>query len=115
MLNAYMAFSRNAGSEEGAVLVFAHSVQEARVVGWKLTATELTDEYIDFGAKRIRHSPWLIKEAIQIKLLIDEPHVIDEPLCCAECGLWGQSPIGEDGFCEDCRDLQEEDEEDEYA
>ena len=104
MLNAYMAYSRNLGPEEGAVLVFAHYVQEARVVGWKRMGCELTDEYIDFTAKRIRHSPWLFKEANEIKLANDEPHVIDNPLICAECGLWGQSPIGEDGFCEDCRD-----------
>jgi hypothetical protein len=103
MLNTYMAYSRGAGPEEGAVLVFAHSVQEARTVGWKAFGSDLTDDYLDFAATRIRNSPWLYDEANAIKLANDEPHVIDSPKDCQECEQWGQSPIGIDGLCDECR------------
>jgi hypothetical protein len=109
MLNTYMAFSRNNGPEEGAILVFAHSIQEARVVGWRAMPDELTDEYIDFGVRRIRKSPWLYNEANAIKLRNDEAHVIDNPISCDNCGMWGDEPIGKDGYCESCRDEFEED------
>ena len=104
MLNTYMAYSRGAGPEEGAFLIFAHSVQEARTVGWKSFGSDLTDEYIDFTATRIRKSPWLFDEANAIKFANDEPHVIDSPKGCLNCGFWGQSPIGVDGLCEGCRE-----------
>jgi hypothetical protein len=103
MLNTYMGYSRGAGPEEGAVLIFAHSVREARRVGWNSFGSELTDEYIDFAATRIRKSPWLNEEADGLKFANDEPHVIDNPDCCMECGQWGQSPIGLDHLCEECR------------
>jgi hypothetical protein len=108
MLNTYMAFSRNAGPEEGAVLVFAHSVKEARKVGWNALSGDLTDEYIDFAIRRIRKSPWLFNEANDLKLANDEAHVIDNPKSCGHCGLWGIEPIGNDGFCDPCREELEE-------
>ena len=104
MLNTYMGFSRANGPEEGAILIFAHSVREARLVGWRMFGSDLTDEYTDFAAKRIRKSPWLKEEANGLKLANDEAHVIDNPNCCMECGLWGETPIGDDGLCEFCHD-----------
>jgi hypothetical protein len=106
MLKTYMGFSRGAGPEEGAILIFAHSVKEARKVGWNMMGCELTDEYIDFAATIIRKSPWLREEANALKLANDEAHVIDDPRSCDECGMWGIYQIGEDGLCEECRDDQ---------
>ena len=106
MLKSYMGYSRGAGSEEGAVLIFAHSVKEARKVGWNKLGSDLTDEYIDFAARLIRKAPWLREEANAIKLANDEAHVIDNPKSCVECEKWGVYPIGEDELCEECRDDQ---------
>jgi len=103
MLNAYMIFSRIGGCEIGAALVFAHTAKEARVVGWRGIGSDLTDEYTDLAANRLRNKPWLFDEALAVKFANDEAHVIDDPKSCHTCECWGQSPIGEDGLCEGCR------------
>ena len=104
MLNAYMVYSRGAGSEEGAILVFAHSVQEARKYGWNSLGRDLTDDYLDIAATRLRHAPWLFEEADKDKLEKGIPHVIDSPRSCKRCELWGEEPISADGLCESCID-----------
>lgn len=103
MLNAYMIYSRCGGSELFAALVFAHTAQEARVVGWHGIGCDLTDEYTDLAANRLRNKPWLFDEALAVKFANDEAHVIDSPKTCRTCEFWGQSPIGDDGLCEGCR------------
>jgi hypothetical protein len=105
MLNTYMVFSRAIGPVEGAALVFAHSCQEARRVGWKGIGCELTDDYLDLGAKRLYKHDWLYIEGNPKKLWSDVPHTVDSPRTCSRCELWGQSIIGEDGLCEECRDI----------
>ena len=106
MLKTYMGYSRATGAEEGAILIFAHSVKEARKVGWNTLGSTLTDEYIDFAATLLRNTPWLRDEAYGLKLANDQAHVIDNPKSCKECETWGMYPIGEDGLCEECRDDQ---------
>jgi len=103
-LNPYMVFSIGLGSEEGAMLVFAHTVREARAVGWRSDGSLLTDEFIDLGAKLIRNSDWLYKEANQAKLNAGIAHTVWRPRGCERCELWGNSEIGEDGLCDDCRE-----------
>lgn len=103
MLKPYMVFSNFSGSAEGALLVFAHSVREARKVGWRCFSGELTDQYIDFGANLIRNSDFLLAEADIPKLIADEPHGVWNIKSCKWCERWGQSAIGDDELCEDCR------------
>jgi len=98
-MNIYMGFSRTAGPEEGAILIFAHTAKEARVIGW---GWSWCDEYIDFGVRRLRNSDWLYKEANQLKLQNDIPHATDNPHSCKRCEMWGHAEILENGFCEDC-------------
>ena len=109
-LKPYMIYSAGAGPEEGAMLVFAHSVREARKIGWQQGGNDLTSEYIDLAANILRDCPWLYVEADQIKLLNDEPHLVWNIRFCEYCGQWGQSEIGEDGLCEECRDIMTESE-----
>jgi hypothetical protein len=101
-MNIYMGYSRSLGAHEGAALIFAHSIREARAVGWRSCGALFTDEYIDFAATRIRNKSWLFGEAIREKLEQDKAHAVDDPRCCRECELWGVSPIGANGRCEDC-------------
>ena len=104
MLNTYMIYSRGIGPEEGAALVFAHSVQEARKVGWHGIGSDLTDDYLDLTAKRLRNMDWIREEADATKLNNDIPHVIDSPKTCLRCQLWGVSPLDKDGYCENCQE-----------
>ena len=102
-LKPYSVHSGSAGPIEGAGLVFAHSVREARKEGWRCFAWDFLTDYLDTAATLIRDQPWLMSEAIPGKLLIGEAHGVF-PKCCSDCGFWGQSQIGEDGLCEACRD-----------
>jgi hypothetical protein len=107
-LKPYMVYSRFLTAQEGALLVFAHSFKEARVVGWRSMGKELTDSYLDFTAAILRNSDWLFSEADQEKLLKDIPHLIWNMKSCSQCEEWGHSEIGADGLCNDCREGETE-------
>jgi hypothetical protein len=98
-MNIYMGYSRAAGSEEGAVLIFANTARQAKPLAFYSVIGELCDSYLDVAVRRLRKEPWLFKEQLK-----DTPHVIDDPKTCSSCHTWGQSEIGEDGFCNDCRE-----------
>lgn len=102
-LRPYMVYSAEAGSENGAELVFAHTVREARKVFWQYMANTLTDEYIDVEATLLRNHDFLYKEADQEKLKNNIPHHVFSPILCKSCEMWGME-IGEDGICDDCRE-----------
>lgn len=103
-LKPYMAYSRSAGAIEGAVLIFAHTLREAKKYAWNNSLLrEFCDDWIDLGAYLIRDKPWLYDDANQEKLSAGIPHVVDDPRGCEVCETWGGSPIGRDGVCEECR------------
>lgn len=101
-MNAYMVYSRIAGSLEGAVLAFAHTVQEARKISWRVVDL-ITDEWIDVAARRLDHEPWLFDQANKEKLAAEIPHVIESPTACKCCETWGHD-LDERGLCEACAD-----------
>ena len=96
-----MGYSRSLGSHEGATLIFAHSVQEAKKIGWQGLGSDLTDEYIDFACTIIRDSPWLFSQAKQELLEKDIAHENSNPISCKACEQWG-GEMDEDGICRDC-------------
>lgn len=104
MLNIYSLYSRYAGEQDGALLVFAHTVREARKVGWENGGTDLTDEYIDIAARRLRDLEYLRDEADLIKLHDDVPHLVWNIKSCKQCEMWGRGRINEDGLCQECQD-----------
>jgi len=99
-LKPYMAFSRDAGAHEGAFLVFAHSVQEAKRVAWPQVKYCLTYDYVDLAVRLLRDEDYLYGEANPEKLAASVPHVITTPPCCAVCEMWGEKLT--EGICEDC-------------
>lgn len=103
MLKTYMFFSRCSGSWEGAALVFAHTAQEAKKIGWQYCWGLIVDEYTDCAVRLIRNSEYLYQEANQEKLKNDEAHANDQPRTCSYCTYWGVGPIGPDGLCDGCR------------
>ena len=103
MLNMYMGFSRGAGSEEGACLVFAHTAKEARKLAHRTMCDWFDGEWIDTAVRRLRGKPWLMLEADMAKLAEDEPHVIECPATCATCEQWGHEQIG--GHCTNCDEV----------
>ena len=105
-LNIYMGYDRVGGPRMGAILVFARTAKEARRLAWHRAAWEW-ESWLDVAVLRLRENDHLYAEADAQKLAADEPHVIDDPRCCADCMCWGD-PIGEDGLCPSCRELAEE-------
>lgn len=101
-LRAYMVH----GGEpiEGSVLVFAHTVQQAKVLGYPdISGWGLVDEFIQVRARWLRNSPWVFDEANKDKLAANTPHVIACPTTCKDCGLWGLQ-LNDDEYCEDCEE-----------
>lgn len=99
-MKPYLGFSREAGTDGAGVLIFAHTAREARKVGYD---NDITDEYIDFAATRLRRTEaYLMTLANPEKLARDEAHSVWNMPYCENCGMWGE-PIGDDGLCESCR------------
>ena len=96
-LKPYIAY--NWEPENGAILVFAYSFEQMRNIAYHaINSIELDEiEREDIKGQLIKDSSWLMEEKVK-----DEPHWI-HPKSCYLCGMWGQSPIGKDGLCDDCR------------
>ena len=99
-IKPYMVSSRTAGAAEGAILVFAHTVQEARKIGWKTGwLKDFCDgEWIDIKASILKPEPWIMKQAIS-----EESHSIEIPETCYDCLMWGFE-LDENGLCESCQE-----------
>ena len=102
-LKPYMAYSREMGAQECAILIFAPTAKEAKKLGW-LARDFLTDEFTDLAVKFLKDEPWIFKDANQEKLHLRTPHVIENPSCCKSCEHWGLK-LNENGLCEDCQEL----------
>lgn len=103
-MRAYMAYCRLCGSQEGAALVFAHSVKEAKRIAWPVIHSwGLTDEYIDLAVRWLNGDDYLFEDADQEKLANGVAHVIESPTACRHCERWGRE-LNHDGVCEQCFD-----------
>ena len=103
-LKPYMGYGRIGGSCEGAILIFAHNIKEAKRLGWRVISEWITDEYTDMAVKLLKNGGILFEQAPEWskeKLRAGLPHIVDDPLSCKECGLWGDE-LNEDGYCKDC-------------
>ena len=111
-LRAYIVYSISGGTHEGACLVFAQSVKEARKLGFSVTSDWFDSDWIDTGAEWLkgeRYTHLFRTEANQEKLKNGIAHVIESPKSCARCELWG-SEI-KDEICEDCKEVEEDEKE----
>jgi len=100
-MKRYMAYSREGGAPEGASLVFAHNIKEAKREAWPSVCGYFTDDFTDMAVTLIKDSEFLNEQADQDKLQKDEAHVIFAPTGCKGCELWGYE-LNEEGYCEDC-------------
>lgn len=96
-----MGFSREAGPEEGAVLIIANTAKQARKLAWQGCFLGI-DDWLDQAVRLIRDESALLL-ANQTKLKADEPHVVDSPLHCEACGWWGAG-LTEDQLCGNCNE-----------
>ncbi len=103
-LKPYMGYSKEAGSENGACLVFAHTKTEAKKLAFTILKNwDDAQEWIDVKVKWLKDEDYLYDQANQEKLRNGIAHVIESPTCCDSCNLWGKE-LDEKGLCEDCRE-----------
>ncbi len=102
MLKAYMGFNKDAGSNEGACLIFANTSNEAKKIGFDTVRSWFNTGWSRMGVRRVIGDQYF-KEADQEKLTNGTPHVIDNPECCPRCDKWGAEWIDLDkGYCSNC-------------
>jgi hypothetical protein len=100
MMKPYMVFSRGCGPEDGATLIIASSVKEAKRLAWQQSAFDF-DDFIDLGVRLIRDTQGVLPLADQNKLKAGIPHIVDDPVSCAVCHHWGAGLTSE-GLCGNC-------------
>ncbi len=103
-LKPYMGYSREAGSKEGAFLIFAHNIKEAKTIGYSAMSGVIVDEYIDMAVKLCENSAFLFEQVAQWskdKMAKGEAHVVDSPPSCKICELWG-CELNVKGICDNC-------------
>jgi len=106
-VNIYMGYVED--PREGAALIFACSVREAKLLAWSILRSWFQVDYIDISVRLVKDSEYLYAEADQEKLALDMPHVVESPRTCKDCELWGVSELNEEGYCNDCQDEREAD------
>jgi len=103
-LKAYMGFSRDMGSCEGACLVFAPTAKEARRKAWVTISDWFDAPWTDVAVLWMKNRPWLFEEADPQLLAAGIVHVVKDPKTCPSCALWGWKRIGEG--CEGCLETE---------
>ena len=99
-LKAYMGYNRESDPQDGALLVFAHSIKEAREISFGDMSIYFDCEWTDMKFERLK-GEYIFNEANKELLKQDVAHVIDNPTSCKSCQLWGME-INNDGLCENC-------------
>lgn len=100
-MRAYMAYSRGYGPAAGAALVYAETVRQARALVWPYVYDWLDGEFTDLAVTWIQ-DPSKVYQLADAKILdAGQPQVIDHPICCDGCGMWGLG-VMDDGTCPDC-------------
>jgi hypothetical protein len=102
-LKLYMGYSRETGSNEAAVLIFAHDSKEARKVGWSEMKFLHDTPWMDMDVRWLRKNlEALSKNADPKKLAAGEAHCVVDVAVCPVCELWGEEGPREDGSCGYC-------------
>lgn len=102
MLKPYLAFSREAGPDEDAILVIAHNSVEAKKLAWRSGQVWNIDSWPELAIYLIRDNDVMIL-ADQNKIAIDQAHVIDQPAACENCDMWGAG-IDANKLCNNCNE-----------
>lgn len=94
--------------EEGACLVFASSVKEAKKLAYPVVSGwGMIDQYIDLRVTLLKHHDYLLEQANKELLSKNVAHVIESPTTCHRCELWGTGQLDGRGICPDCVELEE--------
>lgn len=110
-LKPYMGYSVSAGSLEGAVLVFAHNIKEAKRLAWPILSSWYCDDFVDMGVHFIKDGSYLFDQVqgwSKEKIKTNTSHVVDCPPTCKSCGYWGVGEFNKNGICSDCEEYEDD-------
>jgi len=101
-LNMYMAYDRQAGPGEAAVLVFHHTAKEARYLAWSEEMSDWGCEFVDATATRLDKSFEHLWDCYRGDGL---PLLICDPPTCPNCKVWGYKLSADGKSCDGCANL----------
>lgn len=82
---------------ECALLIFDFTVRDAmRQFRKHELYGEIVEEFVDARVVLLDDQEWNMQQATS-----DQPHIIEEPISCKRCELWGNK-LNDAGICEDC-------------
>ena len=96
-MKAYMGYSRGAGAEEGACLIFAQNTKAARKLAHRHVGNWFGEGWIDTATRLLTHLPEHLK-----KLDDGTERAIECPPTCSNCLVWGGHPIEGGSGCDLC-------------
>ena len=102
-MKAYMAFDADAGSGEGAYLVIAGNIKQAKPMAWPILNSWVTESYTRVKVKVMRGAEWRLYPKDLEALKSGKAQVIESPETCPGCDTWGND-ILENGYCENCEE-----------
>ena len=97
-LKTYIGYDKFEGARGGAVLIFAHSIKEAKKLAFPVLQEWFDMDWIDMRVNRI-YGDWLQKEKLK-----NEPHTVKNPKVCEVCETWGTEPYDEH-ICKYCYEM----------
>jgi hypothetical protein len=104
-LKIYIGYDSELGSEEAAVLIFAHNSKEARKLGWEEMKQLHGTAWTDMAVLVLRRNTVALSQnADPVKLAAGEAHVIVHMDVCPKCYLFGEDGIDENDLCGYCGD-----------
>jgi hypothetical protein len=95
----YMAYDRQAGPSEAAILVFHHTAKQARYLAWSEEMGDWGCEFVDAAATRLGaefEHLWSLYYGDGLPLLITNPPT------CPCCKVWGYKLTDDGKHCEGC-------------
>lgn len=95
-----MGYDGQVGSQDGAILIFAHNRSEAKSIGYPFLSG-WGCEFLDARFRWLKGNSQVFDNADKEKLSSNTPHVIETPEACPNCELWGMTMM-ESGLCEAC-------------
>ena len=95
-LRPYMCWAGD--PQDGAVLAWAHTRQEARKLAFPAIADWTDCGFIDVRARLLKAHP-AYYETLKLN---DAPHVNDDPPVCPSCETWGSPPHPDGHGCWRC-------------
>lgn len=105
VMKAYMGYAGD--PHDGAILIFAHNAKQAKRLAYPEMSNLFDCMFCDARVKWLKGEDYLFENADKEKLAAGIAHIVDNPISCKSCEMWGSGELDADGVCASCRDTEE--------